>query len=126
MKKIISLEGNIGAGKTTFLKHLEESLQTNTEWVFLKEPVPSKWIFLQEAAELPISLVPSASGIRFDAKSAVITNVSLAESPMVVVPPATVIVPSIVAFPANSNLPKDPVDAADDETLPAAVILFHL
>ena len=39
MKRIISLEGNIGAGKTTFLKNLEECLQTNTEWVFLKEPV---------------------------------------------------------------------------------------
>ena len=38
-KIIISLEGNIGAGKTTFLKHLEERLNSNSEWVFLREPV---------------------------------------------------------------------------------------
>ena len=67
----------------------------------------------------------SASGIRFDAKSAVITRVSPSESPIVVVPPATVIVPSISALPANSNLPKEPVDTVDDEILPAAVMLFH-
>ena len=73
-----------------------------------------------------MSLVPSASGIRFDAKSAVITTVSLSESPSVVVPPAIVSVPSISAFPANSNLPKEPVDVADEEILPLAVILFHL
>ena len=38
-KTIISLEGNIGAGKSTFLKYLEEMLGNNKDWVFLKEPV---------------------------------------------------------------------------------------
>ena len=36
---IISLEGNIGAGKSTFLEHLEKTLSNNSEWIFLREPV---------------------------------------------------------------------------------------
>ena len=36
---IISLEGNIGAGKSTFLEHLEKTLGNNSEWIFLREPV---------------------------------------------------------------------------------------
>ena len=36
---IISLEGNIGAGKSTFLEHLEKQLANNCDWVFLREPV---------------------------------------------------------------------------------------
>ena len=36
---IISLEGNIGAGKSTFLEHLEKTLSNNGDWIFLREPV---------------------------------------------------------------------------------------
>ena len=36
---IISLEGNIGAGKSTFLEHLEKTLTNNSDWIFLREPV---------------------------------------------------------------------------------------
>ena len=39
MPLFISLEGNIGAGKSTFLGHLEKSLHGNKEYVFLREPV---------------------------------------------------------------------------------------
>jgi deoxyadenosine/deoxycytidine kinase len=37
--KIISVEGNIGAGKSTILKHLEEMYKNNNNVIFLKEPV---------------------------------------------------------------------------------------
>jgi len=36
---IISLEGNIGAGKSTFLEHLEKTLANVSDWIFLREPV---------------------------------------------------------------------------------------
>ena len=36
---IISLEGNIGAGKSTFLEHLEKTIGKNSGWIFLREPV---------------------------------------------------------------------------------------
>ena len=36
---LISLEGNIGAGKSTFIEHLEYILQKQSGWIFLKEPV---------------------------------------------------------------------------------------
>lgn len=36
---IISLEGNIGAGKSTFLEHLEKKLDNTGDWIFLREPV---------------------------------------------------------------------------------------
>jgi len=36
---IISLEGNIGAGKSTFLEHLEKALGENSGWMYLREPV---------------------------------------------------------------------------------------
>lgn len=36
---IISLEGNIGAGKSTFLEHLEKKLDNTEDWIFLREPV---------------------------------------------------------------------------------------
>jgi len=36
---IISLEGNIGAGKSTFLEHLEKNIGKNSGWIFLREPV---------------------------------------------------------------------------------------
>ena len=51
------------------------------------------------------------------------TKVSLSESPSVVVPPAIVSVPSTFAFPANSNLPKEPVETNEDDTLPDAITL---
>lgn len=38
-KIIISLEGNIGAGKSTFLEHLEKTLANNRDWILLREPV---------------------------------------------------------------------------------------
>ena len=36
---IISLEGNIGAGKSTFLECFEKHLGKDSKWMFLKEPV---------------------------------------------------------------------------------------
>ena len=36
---IISLEGNIGAGKSTFLEHLEKTIGNSSDWIFLREPV---------------------------------------------------------------------------------------
>ena len=36
---IISLEGNIGAGKSTILENLENHLGKNSGWIFLREPV---------------------------------------------------------------------------------------
>lgn len=39
MPLFISLEGNIGAGKSTFLGHLEKRLHGNKDYVFLREPV---------------------------------------------------------------------------------------
>ena len=36
---LISLEGNIGAGKSTLIEHLENVLQKEAGWIFLKEPV---------------------------------------------------------------------------------------
>lgn len=37
--KIISIEGNIGSGKTTLLGHVKEALKSNSNVIFLKEPV---------------------------------------------------------------------------------------
>ena len=39
MPVFISLEGNIGAGKSTFLAHLEKSFQGSADFAFLREPV---------------------------------------------------------------------------------------
>jgi len=39
MPKIISIEGNIGAGKTTILSKLEEKYQGDASVIFIKEPV---------------------------------------------------------------------------------------
>jgi len=39
MPKIISIEGNIGAGKTTILDNLKEYLKHDKEIIVLKEPV---------------------------------------------------------------------------------------
>jgi deoxyadenosine/deoxycytidine kinase len=36
---IVSLEGNIGAGKSTFLENLESHLGKQSGWIFLREPV---------------------------------------------------------------------------------------
>ena len=36
---IISVEGNIGAGKTTIIDKLEEKMANRTDVVFLREPV---------------------------------------------------------------------------------------
>ncbi len=36
---IISIEGNIGAGKSTFLENLEYHLGKQSGWIFLREPV---------------------------------------------------------------------------------------
>lgn len=36
---IISIEGNIGAGKTTIVEHLQKRLEKNEEIIFLREPV---------------------------------------------------------------------------------------
>lgn len=39
MSKIISVEGNIGSGKSTLLENLREKYKSNSNVVFLKEPV---------------------------------------------------------------------------------------
>jgi deoxyadenosine/deoxycytidine kinase len=39
MPKIISIEGNIGAGKTTILSKLEDKYYCDTNVIFIKEPV---------------------------------------------------------------------------------------
>ena len=58
--------------------------------------------------ELPKSYVASASGIIFDFISPPRTISSPAASPILILPPR-VILPAIFAFPANSNLPNEPV-----------------
>ena len=42
MSQIISLDGNIGAGKSTILNHIKELYENQTDIVFLPEPV-SEW-----------------------------------------------------------------------------------
>ena len=39
MSLIISIDGNIGSGKSTVLKHLRERLSGNKNFVFVDEPV---------------------------------------------------------------------------------------
>jgi len=39
MSQIISIEGNIGSGKSTILKHLKEYFKTTENIIFLQEPV---------------------------------------------------------------------------------------
>jgi thymidylate kinase len=39
MSKIISIEGNIGSGKSTILKNLKEYYENNNDIIFLQEPV---------------------------------------------------------------------------------------
>lgn len=39
MHKIVSIEGNIGSGKTTFLNNLKEFYKSYEEIIFLREPV---------------------------------------------------------------------------------------
>ena len=39
MVKIISIEGNIGSGKSTVVHNLEQKLKNNKDYVFLREPV---------------------------------------------------------------------------------------
>ncbi len=39
MGKIVSIEGNIGGGKTTLLSHMKLALKDNKNVIFLKEPV---------------------------------------------------------------------------------------
>ena len=43
MSVIVSIEGNIGSGKTTILKCLKEHFKNNTQFVFVDEPV-KEWI----------------------------------------------------------------------------------
>jgi thymidylate kinase len=49
---IISLEGNIGAGKTTILEKLSQKLSSN-QWVFLREPVHI-WDTIRDAKDQTI------------------------------------------------------------------------
>ena len=37
--KIISIEGNIGSGKSTIIHNLEKKLKNSSDYVFLREPV---------------------------------------------------------------------------------------
>jgi deoxyadenosine/deoxycytidine kinase len=45
---IVSIEGNIGSGKTTLMTHLREEYKNNTCVIFLKEPV-DEWATIQDA-----------------------------------------------------------------------------
>lgn len=47
MVKIISIEGNIGSGKTTIIEKLQEKLKYNKSIVFLREPVDI-WMSLKD------------------------------------------------------------------------------
>ena len=42
MSIIISIDGNIGSGKSTILKHLREHLLGNKNFVFVDEPI-NEW-----------------------------------------------------------------------------------
>ena len=45
---IVSIEGNIGSGKTTLMSYLKEKYKNNTEVIFLKEPV-DEWSNIKDA-----------------------------------------------------------------------------
>jgi len=45
---ILSIEGNIGSGKTTLMSHLREEYKNNPCIIFLKEPV-DEWATIQDA-----------------------------------------------------------------------------
>lgn len=45
--KIIAIDGNIGAGKTTFLEKLEEKYKSRNDIIILKEPV-EKWMSIKD------------------------------------------------------------------------------
>ena len=49
MPKIISIEGNIGTGKTTILSKLEEKYDDDNTVVFIKEPV-DVWEQIRDAS----------------------------------------------------------------------------
>ena len=49
LPKIISIEGNIGAGKTTILEHLQNRMKSNKNVVFIREPVDI-WEGIKEVA----------------------------------------------------------------------------
>jgi len=49
MPVVVSLEGNIGAGKSTMLQNLQQKvINSNKKWVFLKEPVDI-WAEIKDA-----------------------------------------------------------------------------
>jgi deoxyadenosine/deoxycytidine kinase len=47
-RDIISIEGNIGSGKTTLINKLQENLQDN--FVFLEEPL-DEWLEIKDERE---------------------------------------------------------------------------
>jgi deoxyadenosine/deoxycytidine kinase len=53
MSKIISIEGNIGSGKSTILKLLQEYLSNNENIIFLQEPV-EEWDTIKDKNNITI------------------------------------------------------------------------
>jgi deoxyadenosine/deoxycytidine kinase len=50
---ILSIEGNIGSGKTTLMTNLREEYKNNPHVIFLKEPV-DEWATIQDASGVTI------------------------------------------------------------------------
>ena len=67
--------------------------------------VPSINKFLHSCEELPKSYESSSSGIMFESTSAPKTTLSVAASPIVIVPPLKVVVPVTVKLPPTATLP---------------------
>jgi len=53
MVKIFSIEGNIGSGKSTTVKRLQDALKDNSKFVFLPEPV-DQWNLIKDSQGVTI------------------------------------------------------------------------
>jgi thymidylate kinase len=56
MSQIISIEGNIGSGKSTILNSLKEHFNNNPKIVFLQEPV-AEWDKIRDKNNIPYIVV---------------------------------------------------------------------
>jgi len=50
---IISIEGNIGSGKSTLMENLKEYYKDNNEIIFLREPV-DEWSLIKDSNGITI------------------------------------------------------------------------